>query len=139
MKPGRPEASILQTYRDLHLGSNPSFVERNLEVAHRLGLRFEKRFWRLVLCLEQRVPLGRSYDLYCDRASYLLQEEERCKLHLNRATDRDSRRQVTARLLCLGEIEPAVKLLLETEPAEESFLADQLLACLISTTSNTGT
>ncbi len=43
------------------------------------------------------------------------------------------------RLLCMGELEPAVKLLVESEPEEENFLSDQHLACLISTVAASGT
>ncbi len=44
-----------------------------------------------------------------------------------------------SRLLCMGELEPAVKLLVESEPEEENFLSDQHLACLISTVAASGT
>jgi hypothetical protein len=39
----------------------------------------------------------------------------------------------------MGELEPAVKLLVESEPEEENFLSDQHLACLISTVAASGT
>jgi hypothetical protein len=38
----------------------------------------------------------------------------------------------------MGELEPAVKLLVESEPEEENFLSDQHLACLISTVAASG-
>ena len=38
----------------------------------------------------------------------------------------------------MGQLEPAVKLLVECDPEEENFLADQHLACLISTVAATG-
>ena len=130
------ERSIIRSYEDKTL--ELSFVERNLKFATLFGFGFEKKLWSLIHHQEKGLKLNRSYDIYCDRESYMKQEEEKCKIHLNRATDKKSRSLVTARLLCLGQLEPTVKLLLETEPTEENFLADQLLACLISTTSNSG-
>jgi hypothetical protein len=38
----------------------------------------------------------------------------------------------------MGQLEPTVKLLLECEPEEDNFLADQHLACLISTLASQG-
>ena len=138
LTPEQPEYSILQTYQKIQQDSKLNFVERNMEFAHLFGFRFEKKFWSLLHHLSTSRKLSRSYDLYSDRTSYIEQEDEKCKLHLNRAADKESRSQVTARLLCLGQVEPAVQLLLETEPTEETFLSDQLLACLISTTTNSG-
>ena len=138
LTPEQPEYSILQTYQEIQQDSKLNFVERNMEFAHLFGFQFEKKFWSLLHHLGTSRKLSRSYDLYSDRTSYIEQEDEKCKLHLNRAADKESRSQVTARLLCLGQVEPAVQLLLETEPTEETFLSDQLLACLISTTTNSG-
>ena len=45
--------------------------------------------------------------------------------------ERADRVMVTAQLICLGEAEPAVGLLLDSDPGEENYMADQLLACLI--------
>jgi hypothetical protein len=45
---------------------------------------------------------------------------------------------VCVRLLCMGHLDAAVKLLVECEPEEENFLADQHLACLIATVAATG-
>jgi hypothetical protein len=45
---------------------------------------------------------------------------------------------VTAQLICLGLVEPAVGLLLDTDPRDESYMADQLLACLIQATQGEG-
>lgn len=66
-------------------------------------------------------------------------ETDKSKLYLNRASaDSRTRGLATARLLCMGQLEPAVKLLLETDPNDDCFLSDQFLACLISTTSTAG-
>ena len=132
------ELSVVSRFKSIHRETSLSFVEKNLEFAHLFGFQFEKKLWHLIYHLEKGMKLARNYDAFRDRVSYIEQEEEKCKLHLNRATDRESRNKVTARLLCLGKLEPAVKLLLESEPNEESFLSDQLLACLISTTSTAG-
>jgi len=134
--PDRPEYNIIKTYQNIHLNTKLTFLEQNLEFAHLFGCQFEKQFWNLVYHKVNNIKLDRSFDLYCDRGGYLELQEEKCKLHLNRAADKESRAEVTARLLCLGQLEPAVKLLLETEPTEDTFLSDQLLACLISTSSS---
>jgi len=132
----QPEYKIIQSFQQTHAYTNLSFVERNIMLAHVFGFQFEKRIWQLIYNRQVLGRLSESYDIFCDRDSFLEREDEKSKLHLNRATDRVSRGKVTARLLCLGQIEPVVKLLLETEPAEPTFLSDQLLACLISTTSS---
>ena len=130
-----PEIGIAKAYQRLTQNPRLSYDERNLEFAHLLGLRFEKHLWSLVYHKLNGLRVGRSFGICADKGSYLELQEERCKLHLNRAADKDSRGEVTARLLCLGELEPAVKLLLETEPTEDTFLSDQLLACLVQTSS----
>merc|ERR1712203_1111928 len=56
---------------------------------------------------------------------------------LSRAVERADRGMVTAQLICLGEAEPAVGLLLDSDPGEENYMADQLLACLIQATAHT--
>ena len=138
LNPEQPEYTVVHTYQEIQRDTKLSFVERNLEFAHLFGFQFEKKLWTLIHDSVNNLKMNRSYDLYSDRISYTEHEDEKCKLHLNRAADKQSRSQVTARLLCMGQVEPAVQLLLETEPTEESFLSDQLLACLISTTTNSG-
>ena len=46
--------------------------------------------------------------------------------------------QVTAQLICLGQAENAVGLLLDSDPGDETYMADQLLACLIQATADRG-
>ena len=45
---------------------------------------------------------------------------------------------MTAQLICLGQAENAVGLLLDSDPGDETYMADQLLACLIQATADRG-
>ena len=45
---------------------------------------------------------------------------------------------MTAQLICLGQAENAVGLLLDSEPGDDTYMADQLLACLIQATADRG-
>jgi len=112
-------------------------VKRNLKYAHFFGLNFEHKLWTLLNSKNtSSPPLSAGYDFFCDKDTYLKRETDKSKLYLNRASaDSRTRGLATARLLSMGQLEPAVKLLLETDPNDECFLSDQFLACLISTTS----
>ena len=48
--------------------------------------------------------------------------------------------RVTAQLICLGQTETAVSMLLDTDLETDNYtMTDQLLACLIQATANTNT
>jgi len=104
-----------------------------------LGSCYDTVFWEVVCWAldPSSRSLSYSHDLLADSATYLQRQTDKCKLHLNRCADRKSRLAVTSQLLCLQQLDPAVNLLLETEPDDPQYLSDQLLACLVSMTTYT--
>ena len=60
------------------------------------------------------------------------------KLHLSRAASRQDKMRLTVGLMCLGQAEAAVSMLMEADHDTDPGLAmsDQLLACLVQTTSS---
>ena len=108
--------------------------KRYLEVAQTLGLTWEAELWSLLENLNCGKPVKAGHLVHASAKVFRARQEEKCKLELSRAVERADRVMVTAQLICLGEAEPAVGLLLDSDPGEENYMADQLLACLIQVT-----
>eukprot|EP00092_Neocalanus_flemingeri_P029430 GFUD01031956.1.p1 GENE.GFUD01031956.1~~GFUD01031956.1.p1 ORF type:complete len:979 (+),score=386.47 GFUD01031956.1:514-3450(+) len=113
-----------------------SLAERYLLVSLALGLMFEMELWMVVV--EQRAgrPLGRQFHVLADRDTFMSRQEELSRLHMARAVERVDRVRLTAQLICLGQVEAAVSMLLDTDMEDNNSMADQLLACLIQATAN---
>ena len=107
---------------------------RYLKVAEILGLTWEASLWGLLESLNSGKPVRAQHLVHASLEVFRAKQEEKCKLQLSRAVERADRVMVTAQLICLGEAEPAVGLLLDSDPGEENYMADQLLACLIQVT-----
>ena len=107
---------------------------RYLKVAEILGLTWEASLWGLLQSLNSGKPVRAQHLVHASLEVFRAKQEEKCKLQLSRAVERADRVMVTAQLICLGEAEPAVGLLLDSDPGEENYMADQLLACLIQVT-----
>ena len=105
--------------------------KRYLKVAQSLGLTWEASLWGLLENLNSGQPVKEGHLVHASSKVFRARQEEKCKLQLSRAVERADRVMVTAQLICLGEAEPAVGLLLDSDPGEENYMADQLLACLI--------
>ena len=60
---------------------------------------------------------------------------ERLHLHETRCSNHAQRKKVIDMMLCLGQKDEAVRLLLETEPENPNYYEDNLKACLIASTS----
>ena len=108
--------------------------KRYLKVAQSLGLTWEASLWGLLENLNSGQPVKAGHLVHASSKVFRARQEEKCKLQLSRAVERADRVMVTAQLICLGEAEPAVGLLLDSDPGEENYMADQLLACLIQVT-----
>jgi len=111
--------------------------KRYLKVAQALGLTWEASLWGLLQNLNSGQPVKAGHLVHASAKVFRARQEEKCKLQLSRAVERSDRVMVTAQLICLGEAEPAVGLLLDSDPGEENYMADQLLACLIQATAHT--
>ena len=108
--------------------------KRYLKVAQTLGLTWEASLWALLENLNSGKPVNAGHLVHASAKVFRAHQEEKCRLQLSRAVERADRVMVTAQLICLGEAEPAVGLLLDSDPGEENYMADQLLACLIQVT-----
>ena len=108
--------------------------KRYLKIAQSLGLTWEASLWGLLENLNSGHPVKPGHLVHASSKVFRARQEEKCKLQLSRAVERADRVMVTAQLICLGEAEPAVGLLLDSDPGEENYMADQLLACLIQVT-----
>jgi len=116
-----------------------SLTERYLLVSLALGLMFEIELWRMMV--EQRAgrPLSRHYHVLADKDTFMCRQEELSRLHMARAVERADRVRLTAQLICLGQMEAAVSMLLDIDMEDSNSMADQLLACLIQATANRDT
>ena len=108
--------------------------KRYLKVAQTLGLTWEASLWALLENLDSGKLVNAGHLIHASAKVFRAHQEEKCRLQLSRAVERADRVMVTAQLICLGEAEPAVGLLLDSDPGEENYMADQLLACLIQVT-----
>ena len=111
-------------------------VERFLVASQLCGLAFEADFWRATRSvLFNDRPLDNNFDLVCDNESYLRYNLERSHLHETRSSSGGvARRRVIDFMLCLGQKDEAVRLLLETEPENPNYYEDNLRACLVTMT-----
>ena len=122
------------------IDTSVSEVKKLLAISHMLGLDFETEIWEVCRDLEEGKPLGRKFDFLTDQKTFLLRQDELSRLHTARAVTRPDKMRLTAGLICLGQPEAAVSLLMEADPECDAFtLTDQLLACLIQATANTDT
>ena len=117
------------------------FSEKLRDISLALGLQFESEIWQAVSDIKQGRPLGRRFHFLTSKKTFLTRLDEVCRLHISRGLDRADRMRVTAQLICLGQTETAVSMLLDSElESEQHFtMTDQLLACLIQATANTNT
>ena len=116
------------------------FSERLGQISLALGLEFESELWRIVSDMKQGKSLGRKFDFLTSKKTFLSRLDEVCRLHISRGLDRRDRMRVTAQLICLGQTETAVSMLLDTDLETDNYtMTDQLLACLIQATANTNT
>ena len=117
------------------------FSEKLRDISLALGLQFESEIWQAVSDIKQGRPLGRRFHFLTSKKTFLTRLDEVCRLHISRGLDRADRMRVTAQLICLGQTETAVSMLLDTDlESDQHFtMTDQLLACLIQATANTNT
>jgi len=113
-----------------------SLAERYLLVSLALGLMFETELWLVLVEQKAGRPLGRQFHVLADRNTFMGRQEELSRLHMARAVERVDRVRLTAQLICLGQVEAAVAMLLDTDMEDNNSMADQLLACLIQATAN---
>lgn len=111
-------------------------LQRCLLASQLSGLAWESDFWRVAeaVILEERI-LDTNFDLVCDTSSYARYQHERIHLHETRSTNHAQRKRVIDLMLCLGQKDEAVRLLLETEPENPNYYEDNLRACLVASTS----
>jgi len=114
-------------------------IERYLLVSLALGLMSEMKMWRVMVEQKSGRPLSRQYHVLADRDTFMARQEELSRLHMARAVEREDRVRLTAQLICLGQMEAAVSLLLDIDMEDNNSMADQLLACLIQATANRDT
>lgn len=94
------------------------------------------QFWRVAaaVMLEDRT-LDTGLDVCCgDADAYVRYHHERVRLHETRCASHAQRRKVIDLMLCLGQKDEAVRLLLETEPDNPCYYEDNLKACLVAST-----
>ena len=114
-----------------------STAERCLIASQLVGSQWETDFWRIALAAfdkSGKSELDPSHDLACDTASYTRYQLERVHLHETRSASHAQRRRVIDLMLCLGQKDEAVRLLLETEPDNPGYIEDNLKACLVAST-----
>ena len=122
------------------LDESVSFSEKLDQISLALGLEFESEMWRTVSDISRGKSLSRKFDFLTSKKTFLTRLDEVCRLHISRGLDRRDRMRVTAQLICLGQTETAVSMLLDTDLETENYtMTDQLLACLIQATANTNT
>ena len=114
-------------------------IERYLLVSLALGLMSEMKMWRVMVEQKSGRPLSRQYHVLADRDTFMARQEELSRLHMAREVEREDGVRLTAQLICLGQMEAAVSLLLDIDMEDNNSMADQLLACLIQATANRGT
>ena len=116
-----------------------SLSERYLLVSLALGLIYETELWRVVVEQKAGRPLGRQFHVLVDRDTFMTRQEELSRLHMARAVEREDRVRLTAQLICLGQMEAAVSMLLDIDMEDNNSMADHLLACLIQATAKSDT
>jgi len=116
-----------------------SLSERYLLVSLALGLMYETELWRVVVEQKAGRALSRQFHVLVDRDTFMARQEELSRLHMARAVEREDRVRLTAQLICLGQMEAAVSMLLDIDMEDNNSMADQLLACLIQATANRDT
>ena len=145
---GGDQKSLLETMLDYWgdallefiIDESVSAVKKLVAISLMLGLDFETEIWEVCSDLEEARPLSRKFDFLTDQKTYLLRQDELSRLHTARAATRPDRMRLTAGLICLGQPEAAVSLLMEADPECDTYTAtDQLLACLIQATANSDT
>ena len=83
-------------------------------------------------------PLSRQYQVLADRDTFMA-KQELSRLYIARAVEGVDRVRLTAQLICLGQMEAAVSMLLDIDIEDNNSMADQLLACLIQATASRDT
>ena len=116
-----------------------SSIERYLHVSMASGLMFEIEMWRVVVESKADRPLSRQYHVLADRDTFMARQEELSRLYIARAVEGVDRVRLTAQLICLGQMEAAVSMLLDIDIEDNNSMADQLLACLIQATASRDT
>jgi len=114
-------------------------AERYLLVSLAMGLMFEIEMWMLMVEKKAGRPLSRQFHVLADKNTFMSRQEELSRLHMARVVERGDRVRLTAQLICLGQTEAAVSMLLDTDMEDNNSMADQLLACLIQATANRDT
>ena len=122
------------------LNESISVSQKLVVISLMLGLDFETEIWEVCRDLEEGKPLGHKFNFLTDQKTFLLRQAELSRLHTARAVSRQDRMRLTAGLLCLGQPEAAVSLLMEADIECDAFTTtDQLLACLIQATATSDT
>ena len=120
---------------DFVLNKSIKLSEKLIVISLALGLDFESEIFQVCSDLETGKPLGRKYDFLVDKSTFLKRQDELHRLHTARAIERRDRMRLTAGLLCLGQSDAAVSMLMEPDLESDTYnMTDQLLACLIQAT-----
>lgn len=119
---------------------------RCLAASQLCGRSWETDFWRVFRSVSgtpglDSHPLETSFDLVFDGPSYQRYQTDRLHLHQTKSANGDQKHRIIDLMLCLGQVDEAIRMLLETEPADPMYYQDNLRACLVASTSlvNTGT
>jgi len=119
-----------------YLGNEKTPVtEKYLNVCLAMGLGEEAKLWEYLGQKEAGAVIGKQYHVFAGEETFKARAEELCQLHMPRCCERSEKVRLTSQLVCLGLLEPAVTLLLDSDPQDPNFMSDQLLACLIQATS----
>ncbi|EDV20115.1 uncharacterized protein TRIADDRAFT_10380, partial [Trichoplax adhaerens] len=82
--------------------------------------------------------LDTCYDLLRNRKIFRKDQLERAFLHDAKRTSYAQTNKCECNLILLGQVDRAIKLLLETNPSDENYYADSLRACLTATICTSG-
>jgi len=117
-----------------------SLSDKMIIISIVLGLDFDLEVFALFKDKLNSVPLAKKYDFLADKETFLERQEELYRLHTARAVSRHDRMRLTAGMLCQGNTDAAVSMLMEADlETDTNNMTDQLLACLIQSTANADT
>ena len=114
------------------------------------GLKWESEFWQVAASTfprsstsswKDQQSLGQRYDLLVDNTTFFNWLSERQNVHESRCIagpgvgtlEPHMKKTLLSRMICMGSIDKAVKILLESsDPSDPSYYEDNLRACLVS-------
>uniref|UniRef100_A0A8W8IK44 WDR11 TPR domain-containing protein n=1 Tax=Magallana gigas TaxID=29159 RepID=A0A8W8IK44_MAGGI len=128
---------LLGPEKDKFVPPTPSYKETNDLVmldSPDEGEGSEQGAWSLL-----DLPLERYFDTICDNDSFKVSVSlDRVALHDSKRVTYEHTKKCAENYIMLRETDPAVQLLLETEPENDTYYTDCLRACLVASIRSSG-